>query len=93
MGRCLVTLRSPNRSARHAAQIRNRGPLSGCARFPLGNTVPGAPARESAHDYLVPLWPPEGGAFEPAGIVCKECITELWYRGDISQNARVEYIY
>jgi hypothetical protein len=48
MRRCLLTLRSPNRSARHAAQLRNRGPLSGCARFQLGNTVPGAPARVSA---------------------------------------------
>ena len=45
------------------------------------------------HDYLIPVWPPENGACEPAHMVCRQCIAELWYRGDISQGARVQYIY
>lgn len=45
------------------------------------------------HDYLVPVWPPENGACEPADMICKECIAALWFRGDISQGARVQYLY
>ena len=45
------------------------------------------------HDYLVPRWPPENAAFEPADMICKECIAALWDRGDISQGARAQYIY
>ena len=45
------------------------------------------------HDYLVPVWPPESSACEPADMICKECIAALWDRGDISQGARVHYIY
>jgi hypothetical protein len=44
------------------------------------------------HDYLIPVWPPEDGAREPANMICMECIAELWYRGDISQGSRMQYI-
>lgn len=44
------------------------------------------------HDYLIPVWPPEDGAWEPANMICMECIAELWYRGDISQGFRMQYI-
>ena len=45
------------------------------------------------HDYLVPVWPPENGAFEPADMICKECITAMWATGDISQGSRVNYLH
>jgi hypothetical protein len=45
------------------------------------------------HDYLVPVWPPENGACAPADMICKDCIAALWYRGEISQGTRVQYIY
>ena len=45
------------------------------------------------HDYLVPVWPPEDSAFEPADMLCKECIAALWARGDISQGIRMEYLH
>jgi hypothetical protein len=44
------------------------------------------------HDHLVPVWPSGNGACEPADMVCRQCIAELWGRGDISQIARVQYI-
>lgn len=44
------------------------------------------------HDYLVPVWPPEDGACEPADLVCRDCIELLWYRGDISQGIRMRYL-
>jgi RecJ-like exonuclease len=45
------------------------------------------------HDYLVPVWPPENDACDPADMVCKDCVAALWCRGDISQGARVQYLY
>jgi hypothetical protein len=45
------------------------------------------------HDHLVPVWPPENRAFEPADMLCRQCIAELWCRDDISQSARVQYIF
>ena len=45
------------------------------------------------HDYLVPVWPPENGGCDPANMICRECIAALWATGDISQGARVEYLY
>jgi len=44
------------------------------------------------HDYLVPVWPPEDAASEPADMICRECIAAMWGRGDISQEARVQYL-
>ena len=44
------------------------------------------------HDYLVPVWPPENSACDPADMICRECVAELWYRGDISQGARMRFI-
>ena len=45
------------------------------------------------HDYLVPVWPPENGGCDRADMLCRECITALWATGDISQGARVQYIF
>jgi hypothetical protein len=45
------------------------------------------------HDYRVPVWPPENGGCDPADMICKECLAALWYRGDISQGTRVQYLY
>ena len=45
------------------------------------------------HDYLVPVWPPESGAWDPADMLCKDCVAALWFRGDISQGSRVQYVY
>jgi hypothetical protein len=44
------------------------------------------------HDYLVPVWPLENSACEPADMICKECIAAMWDRGDISQGSQVQYI-
>lgn len=44
------------------------------------------------HDYRISVWPPESGAFEPADMICRDCVAALWSRGDISQGARVQYI-
>ena len=44
------------------------------------------------HDYLVPVWPPENGGYDPAYMVCRECLAALWARGDISQGVLVQYI-
>ncbi len=45
------------------------------------------------HDYLVPVWPPENGRCDPADMVCRQCIAELWDRGNISQGLRGQYIF
>jgi hypothetical protein len=45
------------------------------------------------HDYRIPVWPCEDAASEPADMVCKECLAELWDRGDISEGARVQYLF
>lgn len=45
------------------------------------------------HDYRIPVWPCEDAASEPANMLCRECVAELWYRGDISQGAQVRYLY
>ena len=44
------------------------------------------------HDHLVPVWPSGNGGCDPADMVCRECIAALWYRGDISQSAQVQYL-
>jgi hypothetical protein len=44
------------------------------------------------HDYLVPVWPPANGGCDRADMLCRECITALWATGDISQDARVQYL-
>ena len=45
------------------------------------------------HSFWVPVWPPENGACDPADMVCRQCIAELWGRGNISQDARGQYLY
>ena len=45
------------------------------------------------HDYLVPVWLPENGRCDPADMVCRQCIAELWDRGNISQDLRGQYIF
>jgi hypothetical protein len=45
------------------------------------------------HDYLVPVWPPETSAYEASDMICKQCIVEMWSRGDISQGSRTQYIH
>jgi len=45
------------------------------------------------HDYLVPVWPPENDRCDPADMVCKDCLAGLWYRDDISQSTRVQYLF
>lgn len=44
------------------------------------------------HDYRIAVWPPENGAFDPADMVCRECIAALWETGDISKSARAQYL-
>ena len=40
------------------------------------------------HDYLVPVLQPDYSACGRADTICKECIAELWYRGDLSQTSQ-----
>jgi hypothetical protein len=44
------------------------------------------------HSFSVPVWPSENGVGDPADMLCWECIAALWYRGDISQSAQVQYL-
>jgi hypothetical protein len=45
------------------------------------------------HSYLIPVWPCEDAASEPADMVCRECVEELWARGDISAGDRTQYLF
>ena len=45
------------------------------------------------HNYLVPIFPCEEAASNPADMVCKECVEALWYRGDISAGDQMRYIF
>jgi len=44
------------------------------------------------HDYRVPVVPPGPICCGSPDMICKECIALLWYRGDISQGARMQYL-
>ena len=45
------------------------------------------------HDYLVPVLPPSPFCCDSPDTICRECIALLWYRGDISQGSRTQYLY